>query len=46
MILIGTATDVSINSQIVRSEKSLVIGIKSPDSAVLKIYLKKKTIAN
>ena len=41
---LGTATDVSINSQIVRSEKSLVIGIKSPDSAVLKIYLKKKLL--
>ena len=42
---LGTATDVSINSQIVRSEKSLFIGIKSPDSAFLKTYLK-KTMAN
>ena len=30
-----------ISSQMVRSEKSLVIGIKSPDSAFLKTYLKK-----
>ena len=35
----------SISSQMVRSEKSLFIGIKSPDSAFLKTYLK-KTIAN